>query len=247
MTTATLKRIRPSEQQWEPLGTHGLRRKVLGRTPGTGFITSVVDIPKGWRGGGIAHYHHAFEEVYMWSGSVTVGGKHYWRTGDYFYRPAWVVHGHDERSEEGACAIIRSDGPLELLLVHEPDEEDEYPKQPLTDPRGHIISITVAELTSERSERLPAQWRIKPLSADEQTGARTFVVEVPAGWKRGTKSLAGRDTAWEALVIHGDITGQGMSFETGDYTRGPAGMEAFDAESSASGCSFILWQLPRGV
>lgn len=247
MTATTLQRVRPSEQEWEPLGTHGLRRKVLGRIPNTGYITSVVDIPRGWRGGGIAHYHHAFEEVYMWSGSVTVGGKHYWHTGDYFYRPAWVVHGHDERSEEGACAIIRSDGPLELLLIHEPAQDDEYPLQTLEDPRGLIKHLKVADLAAESSERFPADWRIKPLSADEKSGACTFAVEVPAGWKRGAKPLPGRDTRWEAWVIEGAIKGQGIDFEAADYTSGPAGMEAFDADSSATGCTFILWQLPRDL
>ncbi len=247
MTQTTLTRVRPSELQWEKLGTHGLRRKVLGRVGDTGYITSIVDIPRGWRGGGIAHYHYAFEEVYMWSGSVTVGGKHYWHAGDYFYRPALVVHGHDERSEEGALAIIRSDGPLELLLVHEPTEDDVYPLQPLTDPRGHIKHITVASLAARVSEQFPASWRIKPLSANPESGACTYAVEVPAGWTRGSEPLAGRDTSWEALVIEGSITGQGLSFEASDYTKGPAGMEAFDADSSATGCTFILWQLPRGI
>ncbi|MEX1147063.1 MAG: DUF4437 domain-containing protein, partial [Sphingomonadales bacterium] len=136
MTTTSLNRIRPANLEWETLGTHGLRRKVLRYDSHTGHVTSLVDIPEGWHGGGVAHYHNAFEEVYMWSGSVTVGGRHYWHGGDYFYRPAGVVHGHDERSEEGARAIIRSDGPCELLLVHEPAEADEYPLDEITDPRG---------------------------------------------------------------------------------------------------------------
>ncbi len=247
MTRTELRRVRPDELPWERLGNHGLRRRLLRHDPQTGYTTSVVDIPQGWRGGGIAHYHHAFEEVYIWSGSVTVGGRHYWRTGDYFYRPALVVHGHDERSEEGAVAIIRSDGPLGLLLVHEPAEDDEYPLQPITDPRGHVKHITIADLAWQTSEDFPAGWRIKPLSADAQSGARTLAVEVPAGWKRGPDRLPGRDTAWEAMVIEGRITGQGLSFEAADYASGPAGMEAFDAEGSATGCTFILWQLPRGM
>jgi quercetin dioxygenase-like cupin family protein len=247
MTVATLTRVRPSELPWEPLGTHGLRRKVLGRIPNTGYITSVVDIPRGWHGGGIAHYHQAFEEVYMWSGSVTLDGKHYWHAGDYFYRPAWVVHGHDERSEEGACAIIRSDGPLELNLIHEPAQPVEYPLQTLTDPRGHVFQVKVAEAAAQPSAEFPAEWRIKPLSTDAISGARTFAVEIPAGWRRGDKPLPGRDTRWEAWILEGSLTGQGIEFAAADYTCGPAGMEAFDAESSATGCTFLLWQLPRDI
>lgn len=244
-TTKTLTRIRPDELEWEMLGTHGLRRKVLGSYPDSGFITSLVDIPVGWHGGGIAHFHHAFEEVYMWAGSVTVGGTHYWHEGDYFYRPALVVHGHDERSEEGALAIIRSDGPLELLLVHEPTEPDEYPLEPVSDPRGHILGVTVRDLEWTTDPSLPEGWRIKPLSADSGAGARTFAVSVPAGWSRGDATLAGRDSQWEALVLSGSITGQGQVYERGDYTKGPAGLEAFDAAASDEGCEFLVWQLPQ--
>src|SRR4051812_17424891 len=92
MLDAPLKRVRPSEIEWEPLGTHGLRRKLLGFDEATKHVTSIVGIPAGWVGGGVAHYHHAFEEVYILEGSVTVGGTHYWHKDDYFFRPAHVVH-----------------------------------------------------------------------------------------------------------------------------------------------------------
>src|SRR5690606_3263732 len=85
MIAESLTRIRPSEIDWEPLGTHGITRKRLGYDEDTGYVTALVNIPVGWHGGGVAHYHHAFEEVFMLSGSVTVGGTHYWRAGDYFF------------------------------------------------------------------------------------------------------------------------------------------------------------------
>ncbi len=247
MTRPILTRIRPSELQWEKLGTHGLRRKVLNHEPDTGYVTALVGIPEGWRGGGIAHYHDSFEEVFMWDGSVTVGGRHYWHAGDYFYRPARVVHGHDERSEEGALAVIRNDGPCELLLAHEPAEDDEYPLEEITDPRGLVLYCTPAEMTWEDAPGFPAGWRIKTLSADDTTGARTLAVQIPAGWTRNGADIPGRDTRWEAMVTQGSVTGQGITFERGDYTVGPAGIEAFDAESAPEGCEFILWQFPRGV
>ena len=238
MIAEPLSRIRPSEIEWEALGTHGITRKRLGYDEASGYVTALVNIPVGWHGGGIAHYHHAFEEVFMLTGSVTVGGTHYWKAGDYFYRPAQVVHGHDERAEEGATALIRSDGPLALLLIHEPDEPDEYPLPAYDDGRGHLYSLPVDEVEWIADPQFPAEWRIRPLSADARDGARTVMVDVPAGW---TASGSARPAAWEACVLEGELKGEKADFEVGDYSAGPAGTEVFGALSSATGCRFILW------
>ncbi len=238
MIAEPLTRIRPSEIDWEPLGTHGITRKRLGYDEETGYVTALVNIPVGWHGGGVAHYHHAFEEVFMLSGSVTVGGTHYWRAGDYFFRPAHIVHGHDERAEEGATALIRSDGPLALLLVHDPAEPDEYPLPSYDDGRGHLYSLKVEDVEWRSDAAFPAEWRIRQLSADERTGARTVMVEIPAGWTTwGSVRLA----AWETCVLEGNLKGEKAEFEVGDYSAGPAGTEVFGALSSENGCRFILW------
>ncbi len=240
MIAEPLGRVRPSEIEWEPLGTHGIRRKRLGYDEATGFVTALVDIPVGWHGGGVAHYHHAFEEVFMLEGSVTVGGTHYWRAGDYFFRPAQVVHGHDERSEEGTTALIRSDGPLELLLVHDPVEPDEYPLPACDDGRGHLYSLKVDEVEWIADAEFPAEWRIRPLSKDERTGARTIMVKVPAGWSAEAGSSA-RPAGWEASVLSGSLSGQKAEFISGDYSAGPAGTEIFGALSSEEGFVALVW------
>ncbi|PKB14587.1 uncharacterized protein DUF4437 [Novosphingobium kunmingense] len=243
MIAEPLARIRPDEITWEPLGTHGLRRKVLGRNEASGYITALVEIPVGWRGGGIAHFHHAFEEVFMLDGSVTVGGTHYWHAGDYFFRPAHVVHGHDERSEEGALALIRSDGPLALLLIHDPEQPDEYPLPAYNDGRGHVYGVKVSEIEEVLDPSFPAGWRIRPLSADARSGARTVMVDVPAGWKIDGSV---RTAAWEACILEGEIGGERATFATGDYSAGPAGSEVFGARACESGCRFILWLFAPG-
>jgi quercetin dioxygenase-like cupin family protein len=228
--------------EWEALGTHGLRRKRLGYDAETGHTTNLVDIPKGWKGGGVAHFHHAFEEVYMLAGAVTVGGTHYWHAGDYFYRPAHVVHGHDEKAPEGATALIRSDGPLALLLIHDPAEPDEYPLPESSDARGHLRHLPVGEVESIADPALPADWRIKPLSADPVSGARTFIVEIPAGWA-GEAPMLG--AAWEACVLDGGLDGSTIDYATGDYTAGDAATPLLGACRSAQGCSAIVWQFGR--
>lgn len=238
MIEQPMTRIRADELAWEPLGTHGLRRKRLGFDAASGYVTSLVDIPVGWRGGGIAHFHHAFEEVYMLAGSVTVDGKHYWQPGDYFFRPAHVVHGHDERSEEGTTALIRSDGPLELLLIHEPEQDDEYPLPEFEAGRGLLLDLPTAGIEWIADPAFPKEWRIRPLSHDPRDGARTVMVDVPAGW---TATGSTRPAAWEAYVLTGALQGEKAAFEIGDYSAGPAGSEVFGIRSSEQGCSFLLW------
>lgn len=244
MIAEPLTRIRPATIDWEPLGTHGIRRKRLGYDETSGYVTALVDIPIGWKGGGIAHYHHAFEEVFMLKGSVTVGGSHYWHAGDYFFRPAQIVHGHDERAEEGATALIRSDGPLELLLVHDPAEPDEYPLPAYDDGRGHTYDLKVESIAWIRDPEFPDSWRIRPLSHDARSGARTIMIDVPAGWS-GSEST--RPAAWEAAVLEGTIKGEKAEFEAGDYSAGPQGTEVFGALSSETGCRFILWLFAPGA
>lgn len=222
------------------LGTHGLRRVVLYHDPRDNFSTSLVDIPVGWKGGGIAHYHHFFEEVYIVSGSVTVGAERYWHAGDYFYRPAQVVHGHDEKSPEGCRAIIRGDGPLELILVHDPREPDEYPRQPIVDPRGHILSLTVTSVPWGEAPDLPVGWKARPLSLDPITGARTRMIAVPAGWHRSGPTP--QTQMWEAVITSGAVD----DFEIGDYAQGGAGSEIFAARACPTGAEFMLWEFPRG-
>jgi quercetin dioxygenase-like cupin family protein len=238
-----LGRIRPAEIDWEPLGTHGLRRKRLGFDPESGHVTALVEIPRGWHGGGIAHFHHAFEEVFILAGSVTVGGKHYWHAGDYFFRPAQVVHGHDERAEEGATALIRSDGPLELLLIHEPEQADEYPLPAYYDGRGHLYSLPTEQVAWIADPAFPDGWKIRPLSTDAHSGARTVMVEIPAGWQA---SGSARPAAWEASVLDGGLEGEKAEFIAGDYSAGPAGTEVFGVKASAGGCRFILWLFAPG-
>lgn len=238
-----VRHVRLADVEWEPLGTHGLRRKLLAYDPVTRASTALVDIPFGWRGGGIAHFHHAFEEVYMLSGSVTVGGVHYWRAGDYFYRPAEVVHGHDEHSPEGALALIRADGPLELILVREPVEPDEYPLGEIEDPRGHILHVVPDELVAVPDPEFSAGWVTKPLSADPVTGARTLMVEIPPGWAGEDARV--RPAAWQAAILEGALRSGEDFHRAGDYADGPAGVEIFGATASPAGCVILLWLGPK--
>jgi quercetin dioxygenase-like cupin family protein len=241
-TETPLQRIRSSEREWEKLGTHGLRRQLLGYDEASGHVTSIVGIPENWRGGGVAHYHDGVEEVFILEGSVTLDDKHYWKEGDYFYRPSRIVHGHDEKSHIGALALTRSDGVLVLNLVHDPAEPGEYPLPDAHDPRGHVFSLPIAEVEAGPDAAYPAEWGIKPLSADPESGARTIIAEIPAGWE-GEAPTLGVD--WEAFIIGGSVDGTAGEFVPHDYTTGQPDTPVLGATGSAEGCTVLIWQFGR--
>ncbi|MCW1383816.1 DUF4437 domain-containing protein [Novosphingobium sp. KCTC 2891] len=232
-----LQCVRSADLPWEVLGTHGLKRRLLGHDPESGHVTNIVFIPEGWHGGGVAHFHDAFEEVYMLDGAVTLDGDHYFRKGVYFYRPAQVVHGHDERSETGALALVRSDGALVLNLVHQPEQPVEYPRPGHGDPRGHVFETRVASVAAEADAALHADWKAKPLSADPVTGARTFEAIVPAGWQGIAPALG---QPWEAYVLEGDLSGARESWQAGDYTVGDADTPLLGTVSSTAGARILV-------
>jgi uncharacterized protein DUF4437 len=89
----------------------GLMIKMLHRNPNTGFYSRLIWAKPGWDDHRLAH-HPCYEEAY------TVWGTMRYNFGDlvpgtYFFRPAWVKHGHFISHEPDGCAwLIRSDGDL---------------------------------------------------------------------------------------------------------------------------------------
>jgi hypothetical protein len=183
---------------WEPLGRNGIRRKLLYRDGG-GAETMLIEIPRGWKGGGIAHHHSFFEEVFVIDGDVTLNGRDDLVRNSYVYRPAAVVHGHAESAREGAFAMVRNGGPLDMNFVPEPLQDVEYPLRPIEDGRGlivHLASDTV------RSTPLAPGIVEKRLSGDTKTGASTALValEAEAAWR------AESDRPLALLLIEGALT-----------------------------------------
>jgi len=230
--------VSTSKVPWEPIGTHGLQRKILGYDEQSGHVTFLLDIPAGWHGGGVAHYHECCEEVLLLSGSVTLDGSHYWHAGDYFYRPAHVVHGIDEKSEEGARALVRCDARMELLLVHEPDSTAEYPLPAFNDPRGHVFDLPLNEAHRLETNSFPDAWDVRALSENAQTGARTILVTIPAGWEGDPE---GPGQSWEAYCLDGEVSSAETTYGAGDYTVGDGSTPPFAARASKAGARFILW------
>lgn len=89
----------------------GLMIKMLHRNPETGFYSRLIWAKPGWDDHRLAH-HPCYEEAYtIWGSMVYNFGD--LTTGTYFFRPAWVKHGHFISHEPDGCAwLIRSDGDL---------------------------------------------------------------------------------------------------------------------------------------
>lgn len=89
----------------------GLMIKMLHRNPKTGFYSRLIWAKPGWDDHRLAH-HPCYEEAYTISGSMVYNFGDL-TPGTYFFRPAWLKHGHFISHEPDGCTwLIRSDGDL---------------------------------------------------------------------------------------------------------------------------------------
>jgi len=225
---------------WESLGTNGLRRRALGIDPKTGRATQYVDIPKNWKGGGMAHYHEAYEEVFVIKGDVTLNGRDYLGDGSYIYRPAGIVHGHDEGARVGCFCIIRTGGALELNLVPEPEDDEEYVLFDTDDDRPFVLDLRTRIMPWQRIDDETGRYRRKILSASPTSGAATQLVSLPSAWQ-GRIALTEND-AWEWLVLEGDARIGGITAAAQSYGCRPPGSPEAIIDDSIGGATLLLWR-----
>ncbi len=238
-----LAKLSVDDLEWESLGTHGLRRRLLSRDEETNAVTQYVDIPKAWKGGGVAHFHEFSEEVYVLHGDVSLNGRDYLEDGSYIYRPGGVVHGHDEGARQGCHCVIRTGGKMELNLIHEPTEEDEYVLHHVDDGRPLVLDLKTNDMLWAREHLGSGSIGWKVLSLNRQTGDHTVMLDLPAGWS-GPLDLD-PTLGWEWLVIRGGMElGDGSTFGTLDYSYRPAGSAPTSIAGSEGGAEVLLW---RGV
>ena len=108
------------EMPWQPVTKEGpapgLYIKMLHRHPVTEAYSRLIWSAPGWVDHRLAH-HPCSEEAYTLSGNMVYNfGDLY--EGVYFYRPAWVKHGHFVSGEPNGCTwLIRSDGELTNLYT----------------------------------------------------------------------------------------------------------------------------------
>lgn len=89
----------------------GLFIKMLHRDEATGFYSRLIWAAPGWDDHRLAH-HPVYEEAYTIAGSMVYNFGDL-TVGTYFFRPAWLKHGHFISHEPDGCTwLIRSDGDL---------------------------------------------------------------------------------------------------------------------------------------
>lgn len=229
---------------WESLGTHGIKRKLLSHDPESGAASQYVHIPPNWRGGGIAHYHAGFEEAYIVEGDVSLVPDDALVTGSYLYRPADVVHGHDERADAGCSCVIRMGGSPDLILVPEPTSSAEYALGEINDPRGHVLHLRTPNMDWQELGKDAGRLAIKMLSEASDAGAYTALVKLPPGW-RGNLAT-GPEFSREWFVLEGSWSlADGSHFGPLSYRYDPVGSPAKAAAATDEGCTVLTWREPN--
>ncbi len=216
-------------------------RKRLSEDSDTGALTFYLELPVNWQGGGVAHYHTCSEEVYVLAGDVTLNGRDYLRDGAYLYRPAGIVHGHQEGSVSGCRLIIKTDRALDFNYVQEPAASEEYVLEPSEDGRPHILHLNTQLMDWRWQAAGQARYGVKALSQDRRTGASTRLLRFPAGWS-GNFRMSGA-ASWEWFVIAGDLRlDDNTRFVTDAYSVRPAGGGEQAFVRAAAPTDLLLWR-----
>ncbi len=223
---------------WAPIFKTGALRRTLNTDPVDRSFTSFVSIPKGWRGPSGAHIHSSFEEALVVEGSLTLDGEDYLTPESYLYRPGFIVHGWDERSDQGSLIIIKRGGVSDIIGVGPRLHDHEYIHKPVDDGRPHIVHLKTAAMAW--SDNGQSRLGEKTLSLDRVTGARTFLIRFPNGWQGSFAGEPGRSL--ECVVVSGGFAlADGTRFDRGHYFFRPAPTVDPPITASVEGCVAMMW------
>ena len=155
--------------------------------------------------------------------------------------PAGGGKGQDEGAQQGGNCVIRSGGKLELILIHEPAEDDEYVLHPADDGRPLVLDLRTNDMLWGREHLGSGSIGWKVLSLNRRNGDYTVMLDLPTDWS-GPLDLDPAIT-WEWLVIRGGMElGDGSVFGTLDYSFRPAGSVPTEIAGSESGALVLLWR-----
>lgn len=236
---AHIKHLDSETIPWAPIFKTGASRRTLNTDPADKSFMSLVQIPKGWRGPSGAHYHSSFEEAYVMSGLLTLDGRDYLTPGSYLYRPGFIVHGWDERSDEGSLIVIKRGGVSDIIGVCPKLHDHEYVYKPVADGRPHIVHLKTDDVPWIAKDGIET----KVLSVDAVTGGRTFLLHLPPRWRGSFGASPGHDL--EGVVLNGGFRlADGDEFRPGHYFYRPSDSGDPPISESADGAVAILWTTP---
>ena len=225
---------------WVPIFKTGASRRTLNTDPADRSFTSMVKIPRGWLGPSGAHYHSSFEEAYIISGSLTLDGRDYLTPESYLYRPGFIVHGWDERSDEGSLIVIKRGGVSDIISVGPKLHDHEYVHTAVEDGRPHIVHLKTAEMGWTWTGDSAGRFSSKLLSADALTGSQARLINFPSGWRGQFTAAPGHDL--ECVVVRGGFElADGTLFRVGSYFYRPPGAADPPISAAPGGGLAIMW------
>ncbi len=217
--------------------------KILTIDPVNKATTAYYTFPENWKGGGRAHYHSPYEEVYILDGDITLTGRDDYVKGSYLYRPGGIVHGHHESSRKGSRMITRTGAEINFNYVDNPTSEEEYVMVPNTiDGRPHIVHLKAPAMKAETVGTGAASYTRKVLSKDVKTGASTSLLEFPTAFKGRIDLPETKNREW--VVVGGQASlDDGTVYELESFSFRPAGKKhAF--VSAMPGTQILMWEEP---
>lgn len=106
--------------------------------------------------------------------------------------------------------------------------------------RKAVRRLEIEQVTREvwQADGLPTGLVIRVLNVDEETGARTMIVDVPPRWEHAMPRWHGCDE--EFLVLEGELEIGASRYREGRYVFRPAGLVHGPTRSSG-GCRLLYW------
>ena len=106
--------------------------------------------------------------------------------------------------------------------------------------REAVRKLEIEQVPREvwQADALPSGLLTRCLNHDPAMGARTLIVDMPAGWEHATPRWHSCDE--EFLVLDGELEIGSAQYRTGHYVFRPAGLEHGPTRSE-TGCRLLYW------
>jgi len=183
-------------------------------------------------------YHDSVEEAFFLGGEARLTAEGAFQPGDYFWRPpGWV---HMAEAPGGFETILMMEGEDDaegsgrVSRVVRPDDEAGHNPRPDPNeglgPRGYVRRVETRFMVWRRHDDavtgLGAEddgLRSKLLSLNEDTGSRSVLVRLPAGW---TSTPVGSDRERFLVSVSGTLVADGRALSPRSLVRIPPGAPA---------------------
>ena len=230
--------VRTADMEWTPVpNAPGLFTKLLRTRPGGGRTAlQRIDTKEGYTPPTRAHFHNVYEEIMCVKGAMSFDSVMWLEPVDYVYHPPRTVHGFMSALKGEAWFLSRVGGTLDFNYIDEPLVREAYAvgRYPETRP----LVYAPQPLGGEQGEEGP---RTVPLSVDTDSGAGSWVVELPAGTSYTPGGHESVDV--EFFVVTGSVTYAGTVLEEGTFVFSPGRSSGTEPLVAADGAAVVYMTL----